>query len=64
MCNIVKNETVKKVKQVKRKPKCKFIPAGDTLAKCSELCADKLIVMKVYVKIYVITVMMKSIVLG
>ena len=41
MCKILKNETIEKVEEVKRKPKCKFIPAGDTLAKCSELCADK-----------------------
>ena len=41
MCNIIKENVVKKVKKNKRKAKCKFIPAGDTKAKCSEICADK-----------------------
>ena len=41
MCDIINDLDPRKVKEKKRQAKCRFIPAGDTKAKCAELCSDK-----------------------
>ena len=41
LCEIIDETNPEKIEEKKRKAKCKFIPAGDTKAKCSEICSDK-----------------------
>lgn len=41
MCKIIKKNVIESVEVIKNKAKCRFIPAGDTKAKCSEICSDK-----------------------
>lgn len=42
LCNIEKPKVkIEAEEEQEKKPKCKFIPAGDTKAKCSEICMSK-----------------------
>ena len=41
LCKIINEQKIIEKKEKKRKKKCRFIPAGDTKAKCSEICMTK-----------------------
>ena len=65
LCNIEKPKVkIEAEEEQEKKPKCKFIPAGDTKAKCSEICMSKDNCDEVVCKIYVIIVQILNIVLG